>query len=320
MSLENKTALITGAAVGIGRACAILFAEDGANLILVDMNGEKLESLKEELKKYPMRVLTYTGDVSDYARVSQIVEDGAKKLGGVDILVNNAGIWRSWHDFLEIPVEEWKKFIDVNLMGTVYFTRAALPYMLEKGWGRVINVSSVAAVYGNIRMAHYSASKGAINSLTLALAKEVTAKGVTVNSVCPGSVSPSENDDIDLMISVYGTAGRNGDVVINMEEEIKKMPCPVGLQNKKDAYGANLCTRRLGNLLPARSVLFVDPQEPVSVGDIAVYYSNEMEAKIISVRENEQGQLYGVRWNPDEKILLENDDMPRLHRVVSINL
>jgi len=130
----------------------------------------------------------------------------------------------------------------------------------------------------------------------------------------------SENDDIDLMISVYGTAGRNGDVVINMEEEIKKMPCPVGLQNKKDAYGVNLCTRRLGNLLPARSVLFVDPQEPVSVGDIAVYYSNEMEAKIISVRENEQGQLYGVRWNPDEKILLENDDMPRLHRVVSINL
>ena len=121
-------------------------------------------------------------------------------------------------------------------------------------------------------------------------------------------------------ISVFGTAGKNGNVIIDPEEEIKKVPCPVSLYNKKDAYALNLCTRRLGNLLPARSVLFVDPQEPVSVGDIAVYYISDTEAEIISVREDESGQLYGIRWNPDEKVTLGNDDLQRLQRVVFISL
>lgn len=121
-------------------------------------------------------------------------------------------------------------------------------------------------------------------------------------------------------ISVFGTTGRNGNVIIDPEEEIKKISCPVSLQGKKDVYAVNLCTRRLGNLLPARSVLFVDPQEPVSVGDIAVYYISDIEAEIISVREDESGQLYGIRWNPDEKVTLGNDDLQRLHRVVFISL
>lgn len=121
-------------------------------------------------------------------------------------------------------------------------------------------------------------------------------------------------------ISVFGTAGKNGNVIIDPEEEIKKISCPVSLQGKKDVYAVNLCTRRLGNLLPARSVLFVDPQEPVSVGDIAIYYISDIEAEIISVREDESGQLYGIRWNPDEKVTLGNDDLQRLHRVVFISL
>lgn len=127
---------------------------------------------------------------------------------------------------------------------------------------------------------------------------------------------PQENSQI----SVFGTAGKNGNVIIDPEEEIKKVDCPISLQSKKDAYAVNLCTRRLGNLLPARAVLFVDPQEPVSVGDIAVYYINESEAKIISIRENEAGQFYGVRWNPDEKVILSNDDLQKTHRVVFISL
>ena len=121
-------------------------------------------------------------------------------------------------------------------------------------------------------------------------------------------------------ISVFGTAGKDGDVVIDVEEEIKKVDCPISLQNKKDAYAVNLCTRRLGNLLPSRSILFVDPQEPVSVGDIAVYYVTDTEAKIISIRETEAGQLYGIRYNPDEKIILTNDDLQKTHRVVFISL
>ena len=121
-------------------------------------------------------------------------------------------------------------------------------------------------------------------------------------------------------ISVFGIATKNGNIIIDPEEEIKKVSCPASLQGKKDAYAVNLCTRRLGNLLSTRSVLFVDPQEPVSVGDIAVYYINETETKIISIRETESGQLYGVRWNPDEKIMLNDDDMQKLHRVVYISL
>ena len=92
------------------------------------------------------------------------------------------------------------------------------------------------------------------------------------------------------------------------------------MQNKRDAYALNLCTRRLGNLLPSRSVLFIDPQEPVSVGDIAVYYLSESEVSVLSVREDDSGQMYGIRWNPEEKIIFTNDDMQKLQRVVFISL
>lgn len=121
-------------------------------------------------------------------------------------------------------------------------------------------------------------------------------------------------------ISVFGTAGRDGDVNINFEEEVKKVQRPAQLYNKKDAYAVNLCTRRLGTLLPTRSILYVDPQEVVSVGDIAVYYSSENDVKIISIREDDNGQLYGIRWNPEEKIELGNDDLPKVHKVVFISL
>lgn len=123
-----------------------------------------------------------------------------------------------------------------------------------------------------------------------------------------------------MKISVYGVTGRDGNVIIDFDEEVKKAPRPSQLYNKKDAYAVNLCTRRLGSLLPTRSVLFVDPQEAVSVGDIVVYYANESEAKILSLREDDNGQLYGIRWNPEERINLSNDDMLRVHKVVFISL
>lgn len=121
-------------------------------------------------------------------------------------------------------------------------------------------------------------------------------------------------------ISVYGVSGKDGNIFIDLEEETKKVPCPVSLQSKRDTYALNLCTRRLGNLLPSRSILFIDPQEPVSVGDIAVYYLSESEVAVLSVREDDAGQLYGIRWNPEEKIIFTNDDMPKLQRVVFISL
>lgn len=197
MNFNNKVALVTGAAVGIGRATAILLAQNGAKLVLVDINRENLDKLKKELSVYTDKVLAFVCDVSDEATVYKVVEESLNEFGKIDILINNAALWRCWASFLNTPTEEWKKFIDINVMGTVYFTKAVLPSMLEHSWGRIINVASVAGVYGNAMMAHYSATKGAIIAFTKALAKEVTDKGVLVNSVSPGSVSPSDNYNID---------------------------------------------------------------------------------------------------------------------------
>lgn len=95
---------------------------------------------------------------------------------------------------------------------------------------------------------------------------------------------------------------------------------PRSLKRQKDAYGLNLCTRRLGSLLPARSVLLVDPQEVVSVGDIAVYQIDPEEVMVVSIREDDNGKLYGIRWNPDERIKLDDNDLSKLHKVVAIYL
>lgn len=197
MEFMNKTAVVTGAAMGIGRATAILLAQGGANVALVDMNAEKLEIVKEELKDYADHVMTLVCDVSDEASVNETIAQVNEQFGRVDILVNNAALWRCWSSFLETPIEDWKRFVDVNVMGVVYFTRAVLGQMIEKNYGRVINIASVAGVYGNANMAHYSATKGAVISFTKALAKEVTHLGITVNAVSPGSVSPARTPDIN---------------------------------------------------------------------------------------------------------------------------
>lgn len=211
MNLNNKVALITGAAVGIGRATAILLAEKGASLVLVDIDVAKLEDLKSELSVYDVKILTFAIDVSDEAAVYEATDKAITEFGRIDILVNNAALWRGQSSFIDTPTSTWRKFIDINIMGVVYFTRAVLPSMLENKWGRVINVASVAGVYGNANMAHYSATKGAVIAFTKALAKEVTDKGVLVNCVSPGSVSPSDNHDIDYTVeSPLSFMGRTG--------------------------------------------------------------------------------------------------------------
>ena len=196
MRFTDKVACVTGAAVGIGRATALKFAQEGAKVIIMDINAESLAKAEAELKEITSDVLSYVVDVSNEALVNQSFEDAIAKFGKVDILINNAALWRQQKAFVDLTAEDWKTYFDINVMGTVYCTKAVLTGMLEREYGRIINISSVAGVYGNARMSHYSASKGAINSLTKALAKEVTDKGVLVNAVCPGSVSPAENDDV----------------------------------------------------------------------------------------------------------------------------
>ena len=198
MDFSGKTVLITGAAVGIGRAAAYKFAEHGARLVLTDIALEKLETLKKELEGIAEDVLVRKCDVSDEARVYEVVKEAEAAFGRVDILINNAALWRDKTSFLETSSEDWKRYIDINIMGVVYFTKAVLGKMLENHYGKIINVASVAGVYGNANMAHYSATKGAVISLTKALAKEVAGKGISVNAVSPGTVSPSDNPDMNF--------------------------------------------------------------------------------------------------------------------------
>jgi NAD(P)-dependent dehydrogenase (short-subunit alcohol dehydrogenase family) len=226
MEFQNKTAIVTGAAVGIGKATSIQLAVGGANVVMVDMNPQTLTAAKAEVEAITSNVITVICDVTDPTAVENAVQTAVDTFGGVDILVNNAGIWRCWATFLETSVEDWKRFLDINLMGTVYFTKAALPHMLKKGYGRIVNVASVAGVYGNANMVHYSATKGAVISFTKALAKEVTGQGVTVNAVSPGTVNSSKNGDIDASTpneSTYlgrsGTGRENADLICFLASE-----------------------------------------------------------------------------------------------------
>ena len=123
-----------------------------------------------------------------------------------------------------------------------------------------------------------------------------------------------------VKISVYGTPGKDGNIVVEMDNEVRKVQRPPQLYNKKDAYAINLSTRRLGTLLPTRSILFVDPNEVVSVGDIALYYENEIEVRVLSIKEDEDGSLYGLRWNPDERIEINSNELNKVHKVIAIYL
>lgn len=122
-------------------------------------------------------------------------------------------------------------------------------------------------------------------------------------------------------VKVFGKADANGNIVLNCDDpDAKEAVCPSQLMGKKDVYAINLCTRRLGSLLPNRAVLFIDPQEMISVGDIAAYYLDDNTIALVSVRENENGELYGMRFNPDEKIDFTGQDLSKIHKIVVITL
>lgn len=132
-------------------------------------------------------------------------------------------------------------------------------------------------------------------------------------------VSSIDSSD-DILVPLYGTGNAEGNIIVSRSGNFKEIACPSNLRGKQDIYAINLCTRRLGSLLSSRSVLFIDPSEVVSAGDIALFYINETETKLLSIREDENGQLYGLRWNPEERINFSNEDLTKIHKVAVINL
>ena len=211
MEFTGKVALVTGSAQGIGRATALELAKEGASLILMDVNYKGLEKVKSELAEYGTDVMIFECDISDEEKVYACIDEAKAHFGKVDILVNNAARFHAYKSFLETDTDMWRQYFNVNVMGTVYVTKAVLPMMVEHGYGKIINVASVAGMYGIPNMAQYSATKGAVISFTKALAREVIGKGVLVNSVSPGSVSPGENDDIEYTTNTtLSYMGRTG--------------------------------------------------------------------------------------------------------------
>lgn len=206
MNFSGKTAFITGAAKGIGRAIAINMAKHGANLILTDVLTTELAETAKLVADYDVKVKTIIMDVTDEEAVHSGVEKSIDEFGKIDILVNNAGIYPAG-DFVTSTSAEWKKTIDVNILGTMYPTHAILPHMIDNGYGRIVNIGSVAGVYGISFFVDYSMTKGAIISFTKALAKLVADKGITVNCVSPGSIDVTDGNNPMLEHSFMGRAG-----------------------------------------------------------------------------------------------------------------
>lgn len=188
MEFLNKTVIITGASIGLGKRTALEFAKEGANVCIADIDAKNLELVKNEISAMGVKVSSYICDVSDEARVREVVADVIKTYGKIDILVNNAGLWRNWQPFVETTSADWMKPINVNIFGVMYFTHAVLPDMIKNSYGRIINIGSVAGTYGNPNMVNYSMTKGAVSSFTKALAKEVAEYNITVNNVVPGTI------------------------------------------------------------------------------------------------------------------------------------
>jgi 3-oxoacyl-[acyl-carrier protein] reductase len=186
--LKDKKALITGGTSGIGRATALLFAAQGASVVIFGTSVEKGAEVLSELCTISSAKMQFIPvDVSNYEAASAAVEAATQFLGGVDILVNNAGITKD-QLLMKMSEEDWDRVLDVNLKSVFIFSKAVIRPMMKARYGKIINVSSVIALTGNPGQVNYSASKSGMIGLTQSLAKEVAGRGINVNCIAPGFI------------------------------------------------------------------------------------------------------------------------------------
>ena len=189
MRLEGKTAIVTGAASGIGLATARLFAQEGASVIAADWNRERLDAAVAGIEAAGGKVTGSQGDISDKDHAEGLIDLAVSTYGGLDILVNNAGVMDYMAGVGEVTDEIWRKVLAINLDGPMYTSRKAVLHMLEHGGGSIVNVASTAGISGAAAGAAYTASKHALVGLTSNTAWMYAKRGIRCNAICPGGTA-----------------------------------------------------------------------------------------------------------------------------------
>jgi 3-oxoacyl-[acyl-carrier protein] reductase len=187
MSLSGRVALVTGAAQGIGRACALRLAKEGAAIAAADLNQEKLNETVAEINAAGSKAAAFVLNVGDEAQVQAAVKAAIAQFGKIDILVNNAGIARD-QLIMRMKRADWDAVLQVNLTSAYLCIQQVIGSMLKQRWGRIINVASVFGQMGQAGQANYSASKAGLIGLTMAIAREVASRNITCNAVAPGFI------------------------------------------------------------------------------------------------------------------------------------
>ncbi|MFC1932940.1 3-oxoacyl-[acyl-carrier-protein] reductase [Chloroflexota bacterium] len=188
MDLSNRVAIVTGSGRGIGRAIALKLAEVGATIVINDIGeASSVNSVVEEIKAMNRESLAVMGDVSLSSDVNRMVEETVAAYGKVDILVNNAGITRD-RLLIRMSEEEWDQVITINLKSVFLCSKAVLQPMIDQRWGRIISISSIVGIMGNVGQANYASAKAGIIGFTRTIAREMASRGVTANAIAPGFI------------------------------------------------------------------------------------------------------------------------------------
>lgn len=195
MIFSERTSIVTGASQGIGEAIALTLAKEGAELILVDIQEDELHDLAEQIRAQNGKAAVFCADVSRREDCQKVVHSVLENHDKIDHLVNNAGITRD-NLLVRMKEEEWDTVIAVNLKGVFNFSQAVIRNMMSNRYGRIVSISSVVGLMGNVGQTNYSASKAGVIGLTKSLAREVASRGITVNAVAPGFVATPMTENL----------------------------------------------------------------------------------------------------------------------------
>ena len=195
MSVTGKVAVVTGSAQGIGQAIATTLAQEGADVVVADLNANRCKDTVERVEQLGRKAMAVSVNVGDWNQVKSLVDRVLKDWERIDMLVNNAGITRDGL-LLRMKEEDWQSVLQVNLTGTFYCVKAVLPTMSRQRTGRIVNIASIVGAIGNIGQANYAASKAAVIGLTKTVAREYASRNITVNAVAPGFIDTAMTQDL----------------------------------------------------------------------------------------------------------------------------